>query len=71
MSRKTKQITCNIIAGIVILPALVLLANLVVFAFAGYGFLPDPSENMSDARIVITGLCIALGPIIAALGEVL
>ena len=70
MNRQTKQNVCNIIAGIAIIPALILLANLTVFAFTGSGFLPEASEQMHTARVVITAIVVALAPLISALGEV-
>jgi hypothetical protein len=53
MSKQSKFATLAVIAG---LPALLMVANLTMFAFVGYGFLPEGNGDMNAARGVITWL---------------
>ena len=50
----TKQSKLTILAFIVGLPSIVMIANLVMFAFVGQGFLPEGNPYMNAARWAVT-----------------
>jgi hypothetical protein len=63
----TKQTTFAILAVIAGLPALLMTANLTMFAFVGYGFLPEGNSDMNAARCAITWLS-AMAAIVIFMG---
>jgi hypothetical protein len=52
----TRQHIFLTLAVITAIPALLMMANLTMFAFIGYGFLPEGNSDMNAARGVITWL---------------
>lgn len=52
----SKQSTCAIFAVISGLPALLILANLTMYASVGCGFFPEGKDYMNAARFFITFL---------------
>ena len=65
MTAKTKL---SILAFIVGLPALVMLANLVMFAFVGQGFLPEGNPDMNAARGAVTWFSATGAVMVAMMG---
>ena len=53
MTNQTKFAIATLLAG---LPALLMMANLTMFAFIGHGFLPEGNSDMNAARGAITWL---------------
>ena len=63
---KTKTLF-KIAAFVVAIPAVVLMANLIVYAFVGYGFLPEGQGEMNAARGVIIWLS-TVGAVVLLVG---
>ena len=64
----TKQSKLTILAFIVGLPSIVMIANLVMFAFVGQGFLPEGNPDMNAARGAVTWFSVMGAVVLAGIG---
>ena len=64
-----KRPTLTLCIGVLLLlPAIVLLANIVAFAFVGSGFLPEQTPDMAAARGLTIWLSGSIGGFITFIG---
>ena len=64
-----KRPTLTLCIGVLILmPAMILMANIVAFAFVGSGFLPEQTPDMAAARGLTIWLSGTMGGVITMIG---